>query len=316
DLDSRVGDPLLDVGLLAEEAAVREARVSPLAHQFEPSFGDPDDSHAVVDASRAEPRLRDREAAAFLAEQVAHRHAAVLVDYLAMPAAAGVAHHRHGANQVESRSVGRNDYLAGAAMRRRVGVRHDHRDREARANRVGREPLVAVDHVVVAVANGAGLELGRIGACGIRLGHREAGAHLAVETGLEPFLFLLGRAELGQDFHVAGIGRHTVERARADRAAAHQLAQGSILVVIEAGAVFAGQKEVPKALGLGFFADVLEALGLGMSALAYLAPNFLFDGIDVLVHEVGDALAQLFGFGGQRKVHFDPREANDLYRNR
>jgi hypothetical protein len=35
-----------------------------------------------------------------------------------------------------------------------------------------------------------------------------------------------------------------------------------------------------------------------------------------LVHEVGDALAQLFGLGGQRKVHFDPLGSDDLYRNR
>src|SRR5208282_6931478 len=110
-------------GLVGEEAAVGEARVRPLAHQFERSLGDPDGAHAVVDASRAEPRLRDGEAAAFLAEYVGHRHAAVLVDYLAMPAAADVAHHRHGANQVESGSVGGNDYLAGAAMGLRVGIR-------------------------------------------------------------------------------------------------------------------------------------------------------------------------------------------------
>ena len=95
----------------------------------------------------------------------------------------------------------------------------------------------------------------------------------------------------------------------ADQAAAHQLAQRSVLVVLEAGAVFfVGQEEVPEAFGLGFFADVFQRLRLSITALAHRALNIFFDGEDILVHEVGDALAQLFGLGGQRKVHFDPRE--------
>ncbi len=137
---------------------------------------------------------------------------------------------------------------------------------------------MAVDHVVVAVANRAGLELSRIGAGSIRLGHREAGADFAVETFLQPLLFLIGGAELGEDFHVAGVGRHAVERARADWAAAHQLAQRCVFVVLEAGAeFFVGQEEVPEAFGLGFFADVFQRLRLGIAALAHRALNIFFD---------------------------------------
>src|ERR1700731_2999186 len=110
----------------------------------------------MMDAAGTEPRLRNRKAAAFLAEQVGHRDAAIFVDNLAMPAAAGMTHHGYRPNQVEARSVDRNDNLARAAMRLGVGIGHDHRDCEGRTDCVGSEPLVTIDHVVVAVPAGAG----------------------------------------------------------------------------------------------------------------------------------------------------------------
>ena len=70
--------------------------------------------------------------------------------WLAWPRA-GVAHHAHVADQVEAGRVGGDDDHAGPAVGRGVGVGDGHHDRERRA--VGRrgEPLLAVDHVVVAV---------------------------------------------------------------------------------------------------------------------------------------------------------------------
>src|SRR5438445_7911384 len=110
-----------------------------------------------MDAVRAETRLRDREAVAFLAEHVGNRHAAILIDDFAMAAATGMTHDWYRPDHVESGSIGGNDYLAGAAMGLRVRIRHHHRDRERRTDRVAGEPLVAVDDVVIALAHRAGL---------------------------------------------------------------------------------------------------------------------------------------------------------------
>jgi hypothetical protein len=47
------------------------------AHQLERAFGQADQAHAMVDAPRAEPALRDLEAAAFAEQHVGRRHAHV-----------------------------------------------------------------------------------------------------------------------------------------------------------------------------------------------------------------------------------------------
>ena len=49
-----------------------------LAHQLERALGQADQAHAVVDAARPEPALRDLEAAAFAEQDVGRRHAHVL----------------------------------------------------------------------------------------------------------------------------------------------------------------------------------------------------------------------------------------------
>ncbi len=51
-------------------------------------------AHAVMDASRTEPLLRQREAAAFLAEKMVARHAHVLEQHLAMALGMALVHHR------------------------------------------------------------------------------------------------------------------------------------------------------------------------------------------------------------------------------
>ena len=60
-----------------------------------------------------------------------------------------------------------------------VGVGDGHHDPERRALGARREPLVAVDHPVVAVADRARAERRRVGARHLGLGHREERADLA-----------------------------------------------------------------------------------------------------------------------------------------
>ena len=58
--------------------------------------------------------------------------------------------------------------------------------RKSAAIGVGGEPLVPVDHPLVAVAHGRGAHARRIGAGVVRFGHRERGVDAAVEQRVEP----------------------------------------------------------------------------------------------------------------------------------
>jgi hypothetical protein len=95
DLGSAFGDPLLH-GLLRSQGLARRqlARGRPLTHQIEGSLADADPTHAMVDASRSQTLLGDGKTGAFLPQQIAPRHAAVLVGHLGMAVVvvAGVAH--------------------------------------------------------------------------------------------------------------------------------------------------------------------------------------------------------------------------------
>ena len=103
------------------------------------------------------------------------RHADAGVAHLAVrrPALAGVAHDDDRAHDLDARRVGGDDDLRRARVRRGVRVGDGHHDPERGAVGARREPLVAVDHPVVAVADRAGAERRRVGAGHLRLGHRE-----------------------------------------------------------------------------------------------------------------------------------------------
>ena len=159
---------------------------------------------------------------------------------------------------------------------------------------------MAVDHVVVAVAHGAGAQLGRVGAGGLGLGHRKATAELPFQAGFEPLSFLLGRAELGQDLHVAGIRRRAIEDIGPNAAAAHDLAQRGVFGVLKSLAVlFIREEQVPQPLGFGLLAQLGDDFGFVMLVAR---GDYLFFGqflvrIDVFVHEGADAPAVFLGLG-------------------
>ena len=94
-----------------------------------------------------------------------------------------------------------------------LGARDE--DGEAGAARVGDEPLVSVDHPVVAVADGAGLDQRRIGAGHLRLGHGEAAHRHALAERAQVLLLLLVGRPVQQRVHVAFVGRLAVQHPRA-----------------------------------------------------------------------------------------------------
>jgi hypothetical protein len=82
-----------------------------------------------------------------------------------------------------------------------------------------------------------------------RLGHREARPDLAGEQRNEPPLLLFGGPEVGQQPHVAGLGRVAVEHLGPDQAVAHLLEDGSELEVGQPRAtpLRLRQEQVPQA---------------------------------------------------------------------
>ena len=197
-----------------------------------------------------------------------------------------------------------------ALVRRRVRIGHRHHDREARADGARCEPLETVDHVVVAVAVGARAQAGGIRARNLGLGHREAGADLAREQRLEPALLLLGRAELGEDLHVAGVRSGAVEGARRQRAAAHDLAERRVLEIGQTRAVLrVGQEEVPEPERLRLALELFQHLRLvvGVAGALDLLLRDRLGGIDVLVHEALDLRLQQLHLVGRLEIHVGSR---------
>jgi hypothetical protein len=154
------------------------------------------------------PRLRDREPAALLAEQVGDGHAHVGERELGVAVLVLVAERREVPVDRKTRRVPRHEHHRLLPVRGRVGVGLAHQDEDLAAlvGRAGDPPLAAVDDVVVAVAHDAGLDVGGVRRRDVRLGHRERRADLARQQRLEPLLLLLRGAEQVQRLHVAGVG--------------------------------------------------------------------------------------------------------------
>ena len=102
-----------------------------LDHQFERELGGADGAHAVMDAPGPKPRLRQREAAAFLAEEILGRHAHILEQHFAMALRMALVHHRRVAHDGKAGRVARHQHHALALCgsgRSGLGLAHDDED--------------------------------------------------------------------------------------------------------------------------------------------------------------------------------------------
>ena len=88
-------------------------------------------------------------------------------------------------------------------------------DREVGPVGVGNEPLVTVEHPLLAVLVPLGLDQRRVGTGHLRLGHREARPHPSLTQWLEVLLLLLVGGPVEQRVHVALVRGLTVEDPRA-----------------------------------------------------------------------------------------------------
>jgi hypothetical protein len=287
-------------------------------HISSSALGQADQAHAVVNAARAEATLGDLEAAPFAQQDVADGHAHVLEIHLHV--AVGrivIAHHVQRARDADALGIGRDHDHALLRVLGRFGVGLAHGDEDLAARIAGARdpPLVAVDDVFVALALDAGADVGGVGGGDFGLGHGEGRADLAFQQGLEPALLELGTAVAGNGLHIAGVRRGAVEDFGSPWHAAHDFGQRCVFLVGQARAVVArgfgavhGQEQIPQACGLGLGLELFNglqrrpALAGGRVGL-HLVGIFLFRRVDVVVHELEQALLQVLGFGRVVEVH-------------
>ena len=170
----------------------------------------------MIDTSGAETVLGGLMTLTDESKRVLDRDAHVLVLNLAV-VGIGMTEDADVTNDVDARRVGGNDDLGHAARGRVLpsGIdRSTHDDEEVGVDAVRREPLVTVDHPVVAVADSFGHDGARIGSGVIGLGHREPGLHLSSNERQQPFALLLLGSVLHQDAGVARIRRSDAEKGR------------------------------------------------------------------------------------------------------
>ncbi len=157
--------------LLAERLALEQ----PLRGQVEGALRDADPPHRVREPAAGQALLGDHEPLALLPEQVPERHPHILEGDRRVAARGVRAHPLRVALDRPAGRVGRDEDQRVVAVPRRLvvpGLADDDRERRAVAARDA--PLAPVDHPRVAVADRGGLQVRRIRARHVRLGHREA----------------------------------------------------------------------------------------------------------------------------------------------
>src|SRR6202453_540608 len=171
DFVAGLGNRLLHDTLLGQRTAKRNPGASAIGHEGQRTFGTAERAHAVVDAARSQPRLGDREATAFFAEQVGGRYPDVVVDDLAVPGLVVVTEDRCRADDSHARRIYRHQHhrLLLVASRVGVGATHHDEDLAARVRGARGPPLTAVDHIVAAVAHDRGLDVAGVAAGDRRL---------------------------------------------------------------------------------------------------------------------------------------------------
>ena len=122
--------------MLGDRLAVRLAAEGPLAHHVEGELALGDRAHRVVDAPTAEAPLGEHLGAVLGAEEVVEGHPHLVVDDVVVVARLG--------QDLHARRLARHDEHA-------VGAHHEQDVGDAPG---AREPLLAVDHPLVAVAGG------------------------------------------------------------------------------------------------------------------------------------------------------------------
>ncbi len=261
-----------------------------------------DPAHAVGEACGAKAVLPEQVSLATAAEHLVVGDAEVGDADLAVVAASG-----HGVDVADDLPAldGQVDEEGGVAGLRRVGVLVCASDEDGKvgALRAGDEPLVAVDHPVVAVLDSLRLDERRVGTGDLRFGHGEAGAGAAFGQRTQILLLLLRGGPVQERGHVAFVGGLGIDDEGTDACAAGLGGDERHRRRAQAHAVpLRRQVRVPEALRLrllaqaDYGADVFAAVGAVVLEL-------LFGGADLCVHELADAEAHFLDVGRESKIN-------------
>jgi hypothetical protein len=243
----------------------------------------------MMQTPAAESRLRDHERRARGAQHVVGGNAHVLV------ADVGVARvplrldpDTDVAHDVHARRLGGHDEHAHALVGRDVRIGHRHHDQEARPASVRREPLLAVDHPLIAVAPGARREQRGIGA-GVRLGHRITRGDLAIEQRLEIALLLLRSSIVGEDLGVARVGRLTAEDRRRPGGAPEDLVhQRELELAVALPAELLAEVTGPEPALLHLRLERLHHRARARVGLVVRVAEYVVERLDLVAHECVD----------------------------
>ena len=243
-----------------------------------------------MDPSAAETTLRQHPAAAFGPEQMVQGNAHVVVAHVIVRAGA--------VQPLDAR---------GALLDDEDAVLTHHEEDVGGLAEAG-EPLLTVDHPLVALLHRGRLEQRRVAAA-LRFGHRERRPDLLVHEREEPPLLLFGRAVRGEDLHVAGVGPLRPEDHRGRAVPAEDLVDQRELELAEAGASeLLVEEQGPQPL---VFDPLLErvddGLELGFLRLGGVGKEEV-DGIDLVGAELLDPVELLLEFRFGREV---PRHESD-----
>jgi hypothetical protein len=183
-----------------------------------------------------------------------------------------------------------------------VGVRDREHDPEARALGSRREPLAAVDHPLVAVADGAGAQRRRVRSRHLGLGHREEGAHLAGDERREEPPVLVVGAEQVEDLGVARVRGLAAEHELGPVTAADLLVEACVVEEALAGATrLRRHVRRPQPGAAGAPLEVREQ----DRRVVVLSIERVLLRVDVLLHEgpVGGAGLDVLGREERRRHH-------------
>lgn len=139
-----------------------------------------------------------------------------------------------------------------------IGLTHHQHDFAARVNSHGGPPLAAIQHVFVTVATNFQFHVSGIGRRHLGFCHRIGNCGFRRPTAAST-TSLVG-AVLGQHFHIAPVRGITVEYALRPGNLAHRLEQWRDLYIGQPrtpGLILVRQEQVPQALGLGQFTNLV-----------------------------------------------------------
>src|SRR5215475_3183567 len=162
-LNARLGDPMARHAVIRNGATEGTAADSALAHGLQRTLGNADQPHAMMDAARAEPPLRNLEAAALAEKDVGHRHPHI-VEYNFSVAMRGIviSENAERALDLHARRIERYQHHGLAAVALGLGIRHAHHDCDftPAIHCTRGPPFAAVDDIVVAVTSDLGANIG------------------------------------------------------------------------------------------------------------------------------------------------------------